>query len=1014
MLMIDQNRNEKIILLPSEKDFPIDDLYVLEILTHVSTRFGIELIGDNRHFIETQSQCIFIINIFDKRQKPFNIVENVRKDHPDAHLLFLCDKECTSDDVVTRLRELKSYVITKPLTSQALELYVIEHLGFRSFEYVKGGVPCPACRNWRCRQDDAFCARCRKQLVMLQIEEQEIRFEQDGQSKLHKQINVKNAGINPLIMTYDIQAKPYLKNCFRLSTERTVINGGCERKISITFNTHNVENSKEHSATLVISSNEGGSKTHEIYIIIERSPILRIDLPNPLNLVRLDRNELGSRLKTDSVIRLFNDGGGTLSLKTVTINGTLMTFPGAVSIKSTDSVTLPLEMLASDSWKDDQAVKIKFSFSEISSLEYDTRAVIIDPPLLAIEQKHIDFNVISAKRSKLVSITIRNTGGNELIISQMSFTETWAETSANFPLHVSSGTSMPVDIAVHGPKAVPGRLSFYLNIQSNAYNADNQQIPCEVTVVEPKKHESYIGIDFGTTASCIAVFDDKKKQVQVLDIDHDGHRALKIMPSVLYFDENGNTLVGYSAKEQAMIQPANAVNSIKRALGRVEKHVFAGQEYTPTELATKIIAKLIDRAEEALFSAGRYETPYKAVVTVPIEFSENQRKMVREACQQAGLDIESEKDSSIIIDEAQAAGFAYLASKEEVLERERVLIFDFGGGTLDCAIVEIAQTGERTVFKTLAVSGDSNFGGEDIDWEIVRSMAAHVKESIPEFDEKCVDDDKKFKHTYRVPNHHLAAIQSRANLKRQAEEAKITLSSETAFTVAISPILNNAPSPPEYYVVNTDGRRIGYSNTLNRENLNALLIQFASKCEEVVKDLCERANIAPNEVDTIIHVGRSSAIPLIRESLTNILRDAQDKSTLIEPKLCVAKGAAYWGNIKDLPTDIELVSLGVCTRYDLGYLEASKTKFGERDFKPVIKSGTTLPVTKEISVESGKKLIIARRRSREMPKDIYQLKVNSEHKNMTVLFQLDQNEKLTVSINGVQQNLISLTDGEDD
>ncbi|HEX5708917.1 MAG TPA: Hsp70 family protein, partial [Pyrinomonadaceae bacterium] len=430
----------------------------------------------------------------------------------------------------------------------------------------------------------------------------------------------------------------------------------------------------------------------------------------------------------------------------------------------------------------------------------------------------------------------------------------------------------------------------------------------------------------------------------LLSIDPAEHGDPRIMPSVLYFNPDGSVLAGRSALALAEIQPTNAVTSIKRALGLRHMKSYAGREYDATTITSKIIEQLLERAEDGLFRLGDYKTPRQAVVTVPIEFNNSQRRALLEACRVAGLDMPDTSQHGVVIDEAHAAALYYLSRKAADADisdaPEKVLIFDFGGGTLDCALVEIERVSSRMVLRTLAPGGNPKLGGEDIDWALVGVLADKAKRAFPAFDLNCLGDEQKFEHLYRVPEVMIAAYRTRSRFKREAESAKIALTEIPKVEFKIEPLFKIEATPFEPYIMNGNGLA-SFDVQLTRDELQAVLEPFIVASERVVATLCERARVRPDEVQTILHVGRTSKLPLVRERINAMLPNAVDHSDLVEPKVCVALGAAFWGYIKDHPdTNFEFVGVGNQLIHDLGYI----TLDGMQEvFRPVFTARTEYP-----------------------------------------------------------------------
>jgi molecular chaperone DnaK len=457
-------------------------------------------------------------------------------------------------------------------------------------------------------------------------------------------------------------------------------------------------------------------------------------------------------------------------------------------------------------------------------------------------------------------------------------------------------------------------------------------------------------------------------------------------------------------------------------LGRRYKETLAGREFDATELTSKVIEQLVLRTEDGLFQLGEYKTPRRAVVTVPVEFFDNQRRALLAACELAGLETHALSKHGIVIDEAHAAALYYLSKKVQLAvegEPERLLIFDFGGGTLDCALIQIESVGGKILFKTLAPGGDPRLGGEDIDWALVGLMADKAKQVYPDFDINCLGDEQKFDHNYRVPSLAEAAYRTRARFKRQAEVAKISLASAQAIELSVQPLLRIGATPLEPFMMNSQGWA-RFDVTLTKEDLETVLEPFLRRAVSAVETICQRAKTFPEDIHTILHVGRTSLLPIVRERINSLLPNAEDRSNLIEPKLCVALGAAFWGYIKDQPNaNIEFVGVANSTIHDIGYIDTPVSSGSLRQvFVPVFPAQTEFPCEKVIEFPRTKdwlNLPLAENRGKNLIvegtseiKKIGKVRIDARGvtaPHLAVRFAIDENRVLEITANGLTQTI---------
>ena len=370
-----------------------------------------------------------------------------------------------------------------------------------------------------------------------------------------------------------------------------------------------------------------------------------------------------------------------------------------------------------------------------------------------------------------------------------------------------------------------------------------------------------IGIDLGTTNSCVAVFEGGEP---VVIPNPEGARTT---PSVVAFTKTGERLVGQVAKRQAITNPDKTVSSIKREMGSNYKVNIDGKVYTPQEISAMVLQKLKADAEAYLGT-----TVTEAVITVPAYFSDAQRQATKDAGKIAGLEVKR------IINEPTAAALAFGMDKEE---DQKVMVFDLGGGTFDVSILEISDG----VFDVKATAGNNRLGGDDFDERIINWIAEQFKA------ENGIDlrQDKM-------------ALQ---RLKEAAEKAKIELSGVTSSNINL-PFITADQTGPKHF----DG-------TLTRAKFDELTADLVEKTMIPTKQALRDAGLSTSEIDKVILVGGSSRIPAVQEALKKFIGKEPFKG--INPDECVAIGAAIQGgvlggDVKDLLLlDVTPLSLGIET-----------------------------------------------------------------------------------------------------
>ena len=371
-----------------------------------------------------------------------------------------------------------------------------------------------------------------------------------------------------------------------------------------------------------------------------------------------------------------------------------------------------------------------------------------------------------------------------------------------------------------------------------------------------------IGIDLGTTNSCVAVMEGGEP---VVIPNAEGNRTT---PSVVAFSKNGERLVGQIAKRQAVTNPDNTVISIKRKMGTAEKVKIEGEEFSPQEISAMILQKLKTDAENYL---GQKVT--QAVITVPAYFSDSQRQATKDAGKIAGLEVLR------IINEPTAAALAFGMDKED--QDQKIMVYDLGGGTFDVSILDIGDG----VFEVLATNGNTHLGGDDFDQRIIDYLVSEFKKS----NGIDLSTDKM-------------AMQ---RLKEAAEKAKIELSGMQQTQINLPFITADAQGPKHLDV------------TLTRAKFEELIRDLVDATRIPVEQAMKDAGVTAADIHKVLLVGGSTRVPCVQEEVKKITGKDPDKG--INPDECVAIGASIQGgvlsgDVKDLVLlDVTPLSLGIET-----------------------------------------------------------------------------------------------------
>lgn len=371
-----------------------------------------------------------------------------------------------------------------------------------------------------------------------------------------------------------------------------------------------------------------------------------------------------------------------------------------------------------------------------------------------------------------------------------------------------------------------------------------------------------IGIDLGTTNSCVAVMEGGEP---IIIPNLEGNRTT---PSVVAFTKDGERLVGETAKRQAITNPDRTIASIKRKMGSDHKENIDGKTYSPQEISAMILQKIKMDVENYLG-----ETVTDAVITVPAYFTDSQRQATKDAGKIAGLDVKR------IINEPTAAALAYGMDKDE--GHHKIMVFDLGGGTFDVSILELGDG----VFEVLATRGNNHLGGDDFDEAVINY----------------INDQFKKEHGVDLTKDNM----SLQRLKEAAEKAKKELSSVMTTNI-------NLP-----FITATQAGPVHLNMDITRAKFDELTSNLVAKTLEPVKSALKDAGLQPSDIEKVILVGGSTRIPAVQDAVKKLI--GKDPQKDINPDECVAVGAAIQGGVlsgevKDLLLlDVTPLSLGIET-----------------------------------------------------------------------------------------------------
>ncbi len=507
-------------------------------------------------------------------------------------------------------------------------------------------------------------------------------------------------------------------------------------------------------------------------------------------------------------------------------------------------------------------------------------------------------------------------------------------------------------------------------------------VPVEITIVKPREYQDYIGIDFGTTNSVVAVMSNGQRNIELVKDELSGK---DLIPSVLVFDDSDTYKIGQAARNEADIAPDRTVRSIKRVMGYESGRTFFDRSYSAAELASRIIRRLVQLAEQKLHiestNAAQYDIR-RAIITVPANFYDLQIRDVLEACRAADLDTEEDRververkhrdegelvNAGIILDEPSAAVLYYIdflrrmgdASEiTKAIARKRgltLLVFDYGGGTLDVSVANVSKLdGGGTGLRILANMGDNTIGGDHIDVMLMKVLLRRCMDELPapkfEFDVPLItanfrDLERRREREEWSGEAWQQVLRTRAQWKDLAEQTKIDIAQGRTLPVSV---------PPDLIVRLAGGSLQFAPSAVTLQPLPAgafddLLQTVLAKSAQLITASLALAGIGADDVDYILHTGRQSLLPHIRRCVRSVFPNLGDDRDLLEEehlKVCVAKGAVLYGSMRDrlVAREARILFLSEGRKLPHSYGVETFTNPIEPEFDEVIRRGESYPI----------------------------------------------------------------------
>lgn len=402
-----------------------------------------------------------------------------------------------------------------------------------------------------------------------------------------------------------------------------------------------------------------------------------------------------------------------------------------------------------------------------------------------------------------------------------------------------------------------------------------------------------IGIDLGTSTTEVAILTDGKPVVIPNTI------GKQITPSAVHIGADGTITVGEEAAEKLLLEPESTFIEVKRLMGTNQKLSAHEKTYTPQQLSSYLLRYMTSVAEAYL-----KEEVTRAVITVPAYFSDAQRRATVEAGKLAGLTVER------IINEPTAAALCY--GIDHLADCANILIYDFGGGTLDVTVLELFEG----VLEVRASSGNNRLGGKDFDEVIIRRILA----AFPAQQQEYIKKD----------------LRAMSRLKKEAEACKIALSNSDTYTVALP------------FFAQVAGKPVSVDLTISRKDFEALIRSDVTSTQEQIDSALADADLKISDIDAVLLVGGSTKIPYVEHFIADTI--GQKPLHLVDPDLSVASGAAIQGGLLDEADAYDALVLTDVCPYTLGTAVLQRdyqNDPGHLAFDPLIPRNTTIPVTKE-------------------------------------------------------------------
>lgn len=786
---------------------------------------------------------------------------------------------------------------------------------------------CPYCRRWKPDPDDRCCGWCGEPLMIPSVEPRQISFTRE---KPERVLHVTNDGVNALAV--QLVWEGLAGRRFRCTQGHPfLLSPGEQRSVTLSFDFSGSPSGEEYSGTLYVDSSAPG-KLERINVTLEA------ELPPCAKLIPPDHIRPVLVVGDDPLVRVGvkNDGGGTLRVTGVQLlqpAGLQANLAASVEVVAGETAQVGIRINVEDLAENDYTLRGNLGLEGGDTLAFVREFRYERPGRLSAEEDAVRCDLYRIARRVRRELKLSNIGGRPVQINYIRSDKRWAHGQCK-NARVEPGKETYADITVEYPDGEIEEPMAVLDIESDGY-ASPLRIPIRVHLHQLEALEDAIGIDFGTSVSCVARI--RNGDPELVDINPEdssdtveGHG----LPSIVFFDDDFFPLVGQVARQRARLDPGAAVKSVKRILGSSTKIRVRDREMEPRHVSAEIFRALLSAVEIAHVQEKMFRSPVGAVMTVPADMSDAQITDVLESGRQAGLNVDHAAVQDYILDEPSAAALCYLWQSRKarnLREHELVFIYDFGAGTLDCSLVLFEKDRRGTRVEVLATTGDRELGGDDIDLAIARKLAQQLREKHTDFDDSAIQMTERELHSIKGNALYGRTVGQRHAWVEAAERIKRELSAEAECKTLL-------PASPGQKAVELRLSRDVFEKQI--------LSNFLKRSLEVVEGCCAVASVRPDRVDSVLHTGRVSLIPAIRQSVNRYFPNAKDRSELVTMKTCVALGAAWWAYIKNLPgMDIEFKGLKPSLPHSIGYLAAEGF---QAVFKEIFPAGQGCPSSEVI------------------------------------------------------------------